>query len=194
MPCSLLRENSTSFHVISIIVRTGLPSSRLPGTVSLIDAARARIVCDEGSVYRSGVRPSFCPSVCQIWSTVAVYGLTGPSVCLSHRSTAAATCGWFAAELGRVKLISIDSCRCHVRTGYRLITAGARAATARSVMSSGGDPEGFGGQRTPTFLSGGVTYKAVAPSFDAMLMSLFSLYILMVMDGDGCRCSSSALI
>jgi len=32
----------------------------------------------------------------------------------------------------------------------------------------------------------GVTYKAVTPSFDAMLMSLFSLYIL-VMDGDGCR-------
>ena len=163
MPCSLLRENSTSFHVISIIVRTGLPSSRLPGTVSLIDAARARIVCDEGSVYRSGVRPSFCPSVCQIWSTVAVYGLTGPSVCLSHRSTAAATCGWFAAELGRVKLISTDSCRCYVRTGYRLITAGARAATARSVMSSGGDPEGFGGQRTPTFLSGGSRIRLWPP-------------------------------
>jgi len=33
--------------------------------------------------------------------------------------------------------------------------------------------EGPGGQRTPTFLSRGVTYKAVPPSFDAMLMSLF---------------------
>jgi len=50
------------------------------------------------------------------------------------------------------------------------------------------------GQRTSNFLSGG--NKAVTPSFDAMLMSLFSLYIgpLLVMDGNGCRWSSSALI
>ena len=34
-----------------------------------------------------------------------------PSVRLSRRSTAAATCGWFAAELGRWQQISIDSCR-----------------------------------------------------------------------------------
>jgi len=39
--------------------------------------------------------------------------------------------------------------------------------------TSGGDPGGPRGQRTPTFLSGGVTYKAVTPSFDAMLMSVF---------------------
>ena len=37
-----------------------------------------------------------------------------PSVCLSRRSTAAVTCGWFAAELGRVQHISIDSCWRHV--------------------------------------------------------------------------------
>ena len=41
---------------------------------------------------------------------------------------------------------------------------------------------GPGGQRTPHFPEWGVTYKAVTPSFGAMLMSLFSLYIL-VMDG-----------
>jgi len=31
-----------------------------------------------------------------------------PSVCLSGRSTAAAVCGWFAAERGRLQQISID--------------------------------------------------------------------------------------
>ena len=46
------------------------------------------------------------------------------SVCLSRRSTAAATCGWFAAERGRVQQIN----------QYRSITAGARAAAASSVM------------------------------------------------------------
>ena len=54
---------------------------------------------------------------------------------------------------------------------------------ASNGTASGGDP---GGQRTPHFPEWGVTYKAVTPSFDAMLMSLFSLYML-VMDGDGCR-------
>jgi len=49
-----------------------------------------RILCCARSMYRSGVRPSGC---------------------LSRRSTAAATCGWFAAELGREQQISIDSCR-----------------------------------------------------------------------------------
>jgi len=34
------------------------------------------------------------------------------SVCLSRRSTAAATCGRFAAELGHVQHPAIDSCRC----------------------------------------------------------------------------------
>ena len=38
----------------------------------------------------------------------------------------------------------------------------------------------------PHFPEWGVTYKAVTPSFDAMLVSLFSLYVL-VMDGDSCR-------
>jgi len=32
-------------------------------------------------------------------------------ICLSHGSTAAATCNWFAAELGCRQQISIDSCR-----------------------------------------------------------------------------------
>jgi len=53
--------------------------------------------------------------------------------------------------------------------------------------TSGGDPGGSGGSKDPHFPEWGVMYKAVTPpSFDAMLMSLFSLYIL-VMDGDGCR-------
>jgi len=43
-----------------------------------------------------------------------------------------------------------------------------------------------GGSKDPHFPEWGVTYKAVTASFDAMLMSLFSLYILVV-DGDGCR-------
>jgi len=34
-----------------------------------------------------------------------------PSVCLSRQTAAAATSGWFAAELGRVQQISIDNCR-----------------------------------------------------------------------------------
>jgi len=33
------------------------------------------------------------------------------SVCLSRRSTAAATCGWFAAELRRGQQMSIDRCQ-----------------------------------------------------------------------------------
>jgi len=49
---------------------------------------------------------------------------------------------------------------------------------------------GSGVKGLPTFLGG---HLAVTPSFDAMLMSLFSLYIL-VMDGDGYCWSSSALI
>jgi len=32
-------------------------------------------------------------------------------ICLSHGSTAAAMCNWFAAELGCRQQISIDSCR-----------------------------------------------------------------------------------
>ena len=35
-----------------------------------------------------------------------------PSVCLSHRSTAAAAAGGFAAEVGRRQQIPIDSCCC----------------------------------------------------------------------------------
>jgi len=47
----------------------------------------------------------------------------------------------------------------------------------RDVTTSGGDPGGPGVKGPPTFLSG-VTYKAVTPSFDAVLMSLFfALYI-----------------
>jgi len=45
---------------------------------------------------------------------------------------------------------------------------------------------GPGVKGPPHFPEWGVTYKAVTPSFDAMLMSLFSLYIL-VMGGDDCR-------
>ena len=45
---------------------------------------------------------------------------------------------------------------------------------------------GIRGVKGPHFPEWGVTYKTVTPSFYAMLMSLFSLYIL-VMDGDGCR-------
>jgi len=53
-----------------------------------------------------------------------------------------------------------------------------------TVYLSGGDP---GDQKTPPhFPEWGVTYKAVTPSFDTMLMSLFSLYVL-VMNGDSCR-------
>ena len=44
----------------------------------------------------------------------------------------------------------------------------------------------LGVKEPPHFPEWGVTYKAVTPSFDAMLMSLFSLYVL-VMDGDSCR-------
>jgi len=38
---------------------------------------------------------------------------------------------------------------------------------------SGGDPGGSGGLKDPHFPEWRVTYKAVTPSFDAMLMSLF---------------------
>ena len=61
----------------------------------------ARCVCGAGSMKRSSVRPSVRPSVC-------------PFVCMSHRSTAAAACGGFAAEcpVARSGLeISIDSRR-----------------------------------------------------------------------------------
>ena len=43
---------------------------------------------------------------CRVYVSVGVR----PSVCLSRRSTAAATCCCFAAELGRGQHISIDSC------------------------------------------------------------------------------------
>ena len=56
------------------------------------------------------------------------------SVCLSRRSTAAATCGWFAAELGRGQQISIDVCVRRVSVYRSISRAGARAAAASSVM------------------------------------------------------------
>jgi len=69
---------------------------RLVVVISKIDAAS--IVCGAGYMQRSGVRPS---------------------VCLSRRSTAAATCGVFAAEVGRVQRISTDSCQ-RMQRIYRL--------------------------------------------------------------------------
>ena len=69
-----------------------------------------RIVCGEGSIKRSGVRPSVCPSVS-----------------LSHQLNAAAACGGFAAER-------------RTRQRYRSIAPGARqqhaAARGRSTALS----------------------------------------------------------
>ena len=44
-------------------------------------------------------------------------------VCLSHGSTAAATCNWFAAELGCRQQISIDSCRHRILAVDRYLPA-----------------------------------------------------------------------
>jgi len=63
---------------------------------------------------------------CRVYVTVG-YQSVGPSVrpfsvCLSHQSTAAATCGWFAAELGHKQQISTDGR--HRACSYRSIAAG----------------------------------------------------------------------
>ena len=42
-----------------------------------------------------------------------------------------------------------------------------------ATASSGGDSRGFGGSKDPHFPEWGVTYKAVTPSFDAMLCHFF---------------------
>ena len=65
-----------------------LKNKLLQASLAFIDASR--IVC--GAYVTAGG-----PSVC-------------PSVCLSHRFTAAAAAGGFAAEVGRGQQISMDSC------------------------------------------------------------------------------------
>ena len=94
----------------------------------------------------------------------------------------------------RLWLLSFQFCfwmYCILYSWARYTCIACSTAVAAILRGPGGqlkDP--------PHFPEWGVTYKAVTPppSFDAMLMSLFSLYVL-VMDGDGCRrWSSSALI
>jgi len=84
-----------------------------------------------------------------------------PSVCLSRRSTAAAACGWLAAELGRGQQTSIDSCGCRVPAidRYLLQAPAPAAAIAGSVMLRS---EGRGSTQT------------CALSFDARLTSIWS--------------------
>ena len=62
------------------------------------------------------------------------------SVCLSRRSTAEATCGWFAAELGRGRQTSIDQClpaRRIPATGRYLPLAPELSGGPRRVESRG---------------------------------------------------------
>jgi len=67
-----------------------------------------------------------------------------------------------------------------------LLQATLALSSVAAILGSPG-----GGQRTPHFPEWGVTYKAVTPSFDAMLMSLLFRFRpigpTLVMDGDGCR-------
>jgi len=90
----------------------------------------------------------------------------------------------------RLWLLLFQFCFCM----YCILYSWARYTVYSVLNCSSGDPAWSGGSiKGPPLSWVGVTYKAVTPSFDAMLMSLFSLYML-VMDGDGCRWSSSALI
>ena len=76
---------------------------------------------------------------------------------------------------------------------WQVCLSESRHLKASIVFHSGGDPGGFEGSKDPHFPEWGSHIRLWPPSFDAMLMSLFSLYIL-VMDRDSCRWSSSALI
>jgi len=89
----------------------------------------------------------FCPELRALWTLPTpilchcVYvTIHCPSVCLSRRSTAAATCGWFAAELGRGRQTSIDQCLPAPRipaTGRYLPLAPELSGGRRRVESRG---------------------------------------------------------